>query len=108
MARFEEFSPENVRDYIQEQIPQIEKDVLENIVLHKIDGETFLILNDEYLREIAPLLGDRLKIKKHIVKLQEVEDPLVSFCICRQACLWFVLICMSKIWRATLKLPCVT
>ena len=72
MARFE------VHDYIQEEIPQIEKDVLENIVLHKIDGETFLVLNDEYLREIAPLLGDRLKLKKLIVKLQVVEEPLVS------------------------------
>lgn len=79
MARFEEFSPEDVRDYIQEEIPQIEKDVLEKIVLHKIDGETFLVLNDEYLWEIAPLLGDRLKMKKLIVKLQVVEEPLVSF-----------------------------
>lgn len=102
MARFEEFSPEDVRDYILEEIPQIEKDVLEKIVLHKIDGETFLVLTDAYLREIAPLLGDRLKMKKLIVKLQVVEEPLVSFYICIRACLWFVLICISEIWRATL------
>lgn len=31
---------------------------------HKIDGEVFVALNDEYLREIARLLGDRLKIKR--------------------------------------------
>lgn len=63
MSEFEGFSPEEVRDYVQ-QLPQLDQEVLNKIVKHKIDGETFLFLNGEYLREIAPLLGDRLKIKK--------------------------------------------
>ena len=77
-GRFEEFTPEDVRKYVQEKVPQIETNVLEKIVEHKIDGETFLVLNDEYLREVAPLLGDRLKIKKLVVQLQ-ADDSLVSY-----------------------------
>ena len=66
MAEFERFnfSPEEVRKYVLEKIPQVDANVLDKIVEHKIDGETFLVLNEEYLREVAPLLGDRLKIKK--------------------------------------------
>ena len=80
MAEFERFSPEEVRKYVLEKIPQIDANVLDKIVEHKIDGETFLVLNEEYLREVAPLLGDRLKIKKLIVQ-QQAEESVVSYCI---------------------------
>jgi len=79
MASLEKFSPEEVRDYVSDELPFIESSVLDKIVEHKIDGETFLLLNDEYLREIAPLLGDRLKIKKIIVKLLEKDESSVSY-----------------------------
>ena len=79
MASLEKFSPEEVRDYVSDELPFIESSVLDKIVEHKINGETFLLLNDEYLREIAPLLGDRLKIKKIIVKLLEKDESSVSY-----------------------------
>lgn len=79
MACLETFSPEEVRDYLSDELPLIEPSVLDKIIEHKIDGETFLLLNDEYLREIAPLLGDRLKIKKVIVKLLERDTSSVSY-----------------------------
>ena len=44
----------------------LSRNVLDLILEHKIDGEVFLELNDDYLREICPLVGDRLKIKKVI------------------------------------------
>ena len=74
-------------------MPKIENDVLEKIVEHKIDGETFLVLNDEYLREVAPLLGDRLKIKKVIVRLQ-ADESLVSskYIICTQMYLFVMIL----------------
>ena len=62
-SRFEEFSPNEVRDYVKDQLPQLGLDVPDRIIEHKIDRETFLVLNDEYFREIALLL-DRLKIQK--------------------------------------------
>ena len=52
---------------LKKQIPFISEGILERSVEHKINGEVFLQLNDEYLREIAPLLG-RLKLKKIINK----------------------------------------
>ncbi len=55
--------PESVCDYLKNEIPAIHRGILDRIVEHKIDGEVFLSLNDEYLREVAPLLGDRLKIR---------------------------------------------
>ena len=59
-------SPEEVCDFLKKQVPSISCSILEKIKEHKIDGEVFVALNDEYLREIAPLLGDRLKIKRAI------------------------------------------
>ena len=75
-ANIESLSPEEVCAYLKEQIPFISEGILESIVEHKIDGEVFLELNDEYLREITPLLGDRLKLKKIINKA--LAESLVS------------------------------
>lgn len=58
--------------YLQEELQGID-DVLDNIRKHKIDGQIFLQLNEEYLREVAPLLGDRIKLKMLITK---ARDPL--------------------------------
>lgn len=66
MAGFEKYFPDEVRVFLKDQVPTLPEDVLQSIVAHKIDGEVFLEMNDEYLREIAPLLGDRLKIKRAI------------------------------------------
>ena len=70
------FRPKRFCAYLKEQSPLISEGILERFVEHKIDGEVFLELNDEYLREIAPLLGDRLKLKKIINKA--LAESLVS------------------------------
>ena len=59
-------SCESVRSYVKKRIPTISDSVFEKIREHKRDDEVFLSLNDEYLRGIAPLLGDQLKIKRVI------------------------------------------
>ena len=67
MANFEEFySPQQVCEFLKNEIPTISGDILEKIIAHKIDGEVFLEIDDEYLREIAPLVGDRVKMKRAI------------------------------------------
>ena len=66
---FELFSPSKVSDFLRDKVPGISEDVLENVIDHKIDGEVFLDLNDAYLKEIAPLLGDRLKIRRAITSV---------------------------------------
>ena len=69
MTGFEVLSPEDACLFLQEEIPTLSSDILQKIVDHKMDGEVFLSLNDEYLREIAPLLGDWLKIRRMLVKV---------------------------------------
>jgi len=73
VEEFIDFNCQQVSDYVKKEVPLIGEDILERIIEHKIDGEIFSILNDECLREIAPLLGDRLKLKKLIVKVLEVD-----------------------------------
>ena len=60
------YSPQQVCEFLKSEIPTISDDVLEKVIAHKIDGEVFLEMDDEYLREIAPLVGDRIKIKRAI------------------------------------------
>ena len=55
---FDSLSPDEVCDFLKDQIPSISDSIFQKINEHKIDGEVFLALTDEYLREIAPLLGD--------------------------------------------------
>ena len=66
MAAFGQYTAEEVCDFLKERVPSLSRNVLDLILEHKIDGEVFLELNDDYLREICPLVGDRLKIKKVI------------------------------------------
>ena len=69
-------------DYLSTEITDISEDVLSNFRMHKIDGNLFLQLNEEYLREIAPLVGDRMKLKKVLsVALEPFPaTPITSPC----------------------------
>ena len=67
-AALEGLSPEEICAYVKEQIPSISSEILERFKEHRIDGSVFLELNDEYLREIAPKVGDRLRLKRIITK----------------------------------------
>ena len=79
-TNFEALSPEDVSTFLQDEVSTISIDVLDKIVEHKIDGEVFLTLTDTYLREIAPLLGDRLKIMLLVTKLRDKDKTAtVSF-----------------------------
>ena len=77
-ACFKSLSPAGVRDFLVDEIATISKDVLEIVVEHKIDGEVFLSLDDDLLREIAPLVGDRFKIKRLLTALLHKNISAVS------------------------------
>ena len=55
---------EDLCQFLELELPSLDKDVIESMRRHKIDGVTFLQLNEEYLRELAPLLSDRMKLKR--------------------------------------------
>ena len=72
------FTPQEVSNFLKTENHAISEEVLTAIVSHKIDGEVFLQLNEEYLREIAPFLGDRIKLKRIISDIQR-SLSLASF-----------------------------
>ena len=75
-------SVEDPCSYLLTQIPDLDNTVLDNFRKHRIDGQVFLQLNDEYLREVTPLLGDRIKLKTVLAAVVEpasvTESPLCS------------------------------
>ena len=84
MANFKElYSPQQVCEFLQSEIPMISGEILEKIIAHKIDGEVFLEMgsDDEYLREVAPLVGDRIKIKRAICTAVNLTSR-VSLIVC--------------------------
>lgn len=74
----EGFSPGEICAYVKDQIPSISNEILDRIKEHEIDGSVFLELNDEYLREIAPRLGDHLKLKRIITRTKALNASPVS------------------------------
>ena len=78
MAGFELYSPSEVCAFLKQQIPTISEAVLDQVIAHKVDGEVFPYIDDEYLRELAPLVGDTFKVKKAIHKARELLSE-VSF-----------------------------
>ena len=76
-SRFEDLSPEKLCIFLKQKIPTLSEDILTKTVAYKIDGEVFLGLNDEYLREIAPLLGDRMKLRR--VLAATLAEACVTF-----------------------------
>ena len=79
MANFEALTYELVCAYLKENIPNLSDGVVEKVKEHKIDGEVFLALDDDYLREIAPLLGDRLKMKRVITDAISANSTVSIF-----------------------------
>ena len=77
--QFDSFSSVEVCDYLRRHAPSLDNSVFEKMMEHKIDGEVFLCLNEEYLREIAPLRGDCLKIK---LILNSLLASCSSVCYC--------------------------
>lgn len=78
MEDLESATVEEICEYLIKSIPGIDEDIIENFKRHKIDSSVFIQLTDEYLRELAPLLGDRLKIKRAVSQCLIIQDPVYS------------------------------
>lgn len=107
-TNFDALSPEDVCLFLQDEIPTLSSDILQKIVDHKIDGEVFLSLNDEYLREIAPLLGDRLKIRRVVAAtLAKVSTvSLLLYCIICAIGLYTCLCTLASVKQHSLSSSC--
>ena len=64
-------SVDDVCNFLEDKLPNFNKEVVEAFKKNKIDGTAFIELNDEYLRELCGVLGDRIKIKKLVQRSVE-------------------------------------
>lgn len=69
---FNKYTTEQVVRFIGSEIPTLSLEIREIIKDQKIDGEVLLEMSDNDLLEIAPLLGDRLKLKKAMAKARSL------------------------------------
>lgn len=54
---------EDVCSYLREHILSLDEDIIESFLNNRIDGVAFAELNDDYLKELCPILGDRMKLR---------------------------------------------
>ena len=69
-AEIENKTVDDLCDFLSQE-QEIDTSVVENIRKHKIDGSIFIQLDEEYLREVAPLLGDRIRLKRIVASAVE-------------------------------------
>lgn len=74
----ERLSSSELCDQLKKQIPSLSETILHQIEENKIDGEVFFSLDDESLRELAPLIGDRLKLRKLITSARETVSVRIQ------------------------------
>lgn len=55
---------DDVVEYLKTELLDLDEDVLENFWKNKIDGSVFIELNNEYLKDLCPILGSFIKIRK--------------------------------------------
>ena len=66
-SEVEMFSIEEVKEFISSQLNGVvQEDSLETLQRNRIAGKAFLQLDDEELRELFPLIGERKAIKNLI------------------------------------------
>lgn len=62
MAALRSLSCESVCSFLKGKIPSLSENIMEKLKQQKIYGEVLLELDEDYLCELAPLMGDRLKL----------------------------------------------
>lgn len=62
MATIDRLSPEDFLQFLSSK--NFSDDVVDKFMANGVDGETFLQMSDELLKEVAPRIVDRVKLKK--------------------------------------------
>lgn len=50
------------------------RDIATSFLKHKICGCTFLAMRDDDLRDILPLVGDRIRMRKFLLKVSKLAN----------------------------------
>ena len=78
MARIEEMGIDEFCDYLLEE-KEFHSDVVTSFSRNRISGATFMGLSEDDLKDLVPVIGDRVNVRKLLVEAREVQ----SF-----TCLW--------------------
>ena len=73
LHNFSSMTPDDICVFWREELPSLDEYVIETF---RQSGIAFIELNDEYLRELCPVLGDHMKIKKIVQTcVQSISSP---------------------------------
>ena len=74
---FSSMTPDDICVFLREEFSSLVEDVIETFRQNRIDGIAFIELNNECHRELCPILGDCMKIKKIVQTcVERISSPL--------------------------------
>lgn len=73
MERIEEMEIDEFCDYLLKE-KGFHSDVVTSFNRNRISGATFLDLSEEDLKDLVPVIGDRVDVRKLLVQLKEVKS----------------------------------
>lgn len=74
----ESWSPNEVVLFLAGEVPDIDENVLKSFADNKVSGDLLLDLDDDSLRELIPVLGDRIRVKKVIARVKASSGVCVT------------------------------
>lgn len=72
MERIEEMEVDEFCDYLM-QDKGVHSEVVISFNRNRISGATFLELSEDDLRDLVPVIGDRVNVRKLLVEAREVQ-----------------------------------
>ena len=91
---FSEFSVEEVVEYLEDK--DVGAEVLDNFKTNLVNGEAFMILEEEDLKELAPLIGERTILRQILRTIKkQVCWLLILVTDCIHAA-WFQELCKNS------------
>jgi len=78
MDQLRHLSCEDFSEFLQ--VEGAHEDIVMSFLNNRITGEAFLNLKEGDLKELVPVVGDRIFVRKLMQKAQEVPEAVVMVC----------------------------
>lgn len=70
MERLEDFSCDLLAEFLEEK--GLHQDIISAIIRNRISGPVFLALSEEDIKELLPVIGDRVSLRKVLMDAHKV------------------------------------
>ena len=80
MDRLKLMSCDDLSEYLE--VQGAHEDILRALVNNRINGPAFLSLTEDDLKELLPMIGDRIYIREILRKAREADSMVHSFVVC--------------------------